>query len=82
MVNTAGVLNYLNSLRWEGIESWKRAQKQIWRINNQISGWAKVSGNLWFVLVNKAGHLVPTDNPQAAFNMFGHFIRNDRDWNQ
>ena len=82
VVNTAGVLNYINSLRWENIDSWKRARKQVWKINNQISGWAKVAGNLWFVLVNKAGHLVPTDNPQAAFNMLGHFIREDRDWSQ
>uniref|UniRef100_A0A1J3JYM8 Venom serine carboxypeptidase n=3 Tax=Noccaea caerulescens TaxID=107243 RepID=A0A1J3JYM8_NOCCA len=82
VVNTAGVLNYLNSLRWDNIASWKRARKDVWRINNAIRGWAKVSGNLWFVLVNRAGHLVPTDQPDSAFNMLGHFIREDRNWSQ
>lgn len=82
VVNTAGVINYLNSLRWGQIASWKRARKDVWRINNAIRGWAKTSGNLWFVLVNRAGHLVPTDQPDAAFNMLGHFIRDDKNWNQ
>lgn len=82
MVNTAGVLNYLNSLTWENIGSWKRAKKQVWTINNQVRGWAKTSGNLWFVLVNKAGHLVPTDQPESAFIMMGHFLHDERDWKQ
>lgn len=82
VVNTAGVLNYLNSVKWEYIANWKRARKEVWRINNQIRGWAKTYGNLWFVLVNRAGHLVPTDQPESAFNMLGHFIRDDRNWNQ
>ncbi len=82
VVNTAGVLQYLNSLGWEGIAAWKRAKREKWTIYNQVKGWAKVSGNLWFVLVNKAGHLVPTDQPASAFNMLGHFINQDRNWQQ
>lgn len=82
VVNTAGVLNYINSLQWSSIANWKRARKEVWRVNKEIKGWAKTYGNLWFVLVNKAGHLVPTDQPQSAFNMLGHFIRDDRNWNQ
>ena len=49
-------------------------------MNGLVKGWAKVGGNLWFVLVNRAGHMVPTDNPSAAFNMMHSFIHNDRNW--
>ena len=63
VVNTAGVLQYLNSLGWENIASWKRAKKERWTIGGETRGWAKTSGNLWFVLVNGAGHLVPADQP-------------------
>lgn len=80
VVNTAGVLNYINSLQWDSIANWKRARKEVWTINNEIKGWAKTYGNLWFVLVNRAGHLVPTDQPESAFSMLGHFINNDRNW--
>lgn len=82
VVNTPGVLQYLNSLNWEGISQWKRTPKEIWTINGEVRGWAKISGNLWFVLVNGAGHMVPTDQPNSAFNMIGHFLYNERDWKQ
>jgi carboxypeptidase C (cathepsin A) len=45
-----------------------------------VTGWAKVSGNFWFVLVNKAGHMVPSDQPRSAFSMMGHFMNNEYDW--
>jgi hypothetical protein len=46
-----------------------------------VSGWAKVWGNLWFVLVNKAGHILNNDQPRLGFNMMGHFLNNEYDWN-
>jgi len=63
VVNTAGVLQYINGMNWDGIETWKKARKEVWTINGEIRGWAKVSSNLWFALVNGAGHMVPADQP-------------------
>ncbi len=39
-----------------------------------MRGWVKTWNNLWFVFVNKAGHLVPKDQPRSSFNMMNHFI--------
>jgi carboxypeptidase C (cathepsin A) len=33
VVNTPGVLNYLNSLNWEGVPRWKRTPKKIWTVH-------------------------------------------------
>ncbi len=33
VVNTPGVLQYLNSLNWDGIGAWKRTKKSIWTIH-------------------------------------------------
>lgn len=82
VVNTPGVLNYLNDLNWVNTPFWKRSQKQIWTIHGENAGWAKVYNNLWFVLVNKAGHMVPTDQPERAFNMLGHFLSNNKEWKE
>jgi carboxypeptidase C (cathepsin A) len=82
VVNNGGVLTYLNSLHWDGIESWKRTRKTRWTIGGHMQGWAKNSGNLWFVHVNGAGHMVPYDRPEAALVLFGHFLRNDHDGHQ
>jgi carboxypeptidase C (cathepsin A) len=76
VVNTAGVITYLNGLNWNMMPYWKRTRKQIWTIHGQVRGWTKVYGNLWFAVVNGAGHMVPTDQPDAAFNLLGHFIYN------
>ena len=75
IVNTAGVLNYLNSMNWEGISSWKKTSKEIWTRFGEVAGWNKIHGNLWFVLVNGAGHMVPTNQPEAAFNMIDNFLK-------
>jgi len=81
VVNTAGVLQYLNSLTWEGTPLWKRSPKKIWTIDGEVKGWAKTYGNLWFVLVNGAGHMVPSDKPESAFQMIGHFLKGINEWN-
>jgi len=47
-----------------------------------VVGWSKVAGNLWFVLVNGAGHMVPTDQPINAFIMMGHFLNDENEWDQ
>ena len=82
VVNTAGVLQYLNSLGWENIAAWKRAKKENWTVGGKRKGWAKTYGNLWFVLVNGAGHLVPTDQPESAFHLMGLFLKNRKDWQE
>jgi carboxypeptidase C (cathepsin A) len=61
---------------------WKRTPKQIWTYYGEVKGWVKNYGRLWFALVNGAGHMVPTDQPQAAFTMLGHFIFDEHDWKQ
>ena len=33
VVNTPGVLNYLNDLNWVNTPFWKRAKKQVWTIH-------------------------------------------------
>lgn len=74
VVNTPGVLQYLNSLQWSEIWRWKRAPKTVWTVGKEVVGWSKVGGNLWFVLVNNAGHMVPTDQPTNTMIMMGHFL--------
>jgi hypothetical protein len=32
VVNTPGVLQYLNGLTWYGARNWKRSKKNIWKI--------------------------------------------------
>lgn len=82
VVNTPGVLQYLNSLQWSNLWQWKRAEKKVWTVGKEVVGWSKVGGNLWFVLVNGAGHMVPTDQPRNSYIMMGHFLNDEHEWDQ
>ncbi|KAG8565529.1 hypothetical protein GDO81_012894 [Engystomops pustulosus] len=44
---------------------------------SQIAGYAKQYTNLTLLTVKGAGHMVPTDKPLEAFQMFRRFIKNE-----
>jgi len=42
--------------------------------NGTVVGYNKSAGNLEFKTINKAGHMVPMDQPQSAWQMVTDFI--------
>jgi carboxypeptidase C (cathepsin A) len=78
IVNTAGVLTYMNTLQWKYAKEWRESKKTMWKDFDDVSnlGWTKNYKNLWFTLVRNAGHLVPSDQPRTAWLMLGkYFVR-------
>lgn len=76
IVNTAGVLNYLNTLEWNYAKEWRQTTKTIWRdFGNENLGWTKNYRNLMFTLVKNAGHLLPSDQPRVARLMLGKYFQ-------
>ena len=49
-------------------------ERREWLVNHQIAGWIKQLGNLTFATVKGAGHMVPTDKPEAAFVLFNQLL--------
>lgn len=77
IVNTPGVLNYLNALSWTYSKQWKAKDKTTWKeFGNENLGWSKSYRNLIFVLVRDAGHLLPSDQPRAAWLMLSKYFLN------
>ena len=73
---------FLWSLQWPGAKAWQQAGKVVWRINEtdgQPAGYAKKSDKFVYVVVRGAGHLLPQDEPERAFDMITRFI-DDKDW--
>lgn len=78
IVNTVGVLAYLNSLNWQYVGDWKKKEKKMWsEFGSSNYGWYKVHRNLAFVQIRNAGHLVPSDQPRSAWNMLKRYFLND-----
>jgi carboxypeptidase C (cathepsin A) len=48
-------------LDWKGNEEFFNAPNNVWKENDEVVGMHKTGGNLTFIVVNKAGHMVPKD---------------------
>ncbi|XVE74675.1 hypothetical protein DITRI_Ditri12bG0036100 [Diplodiscus trichospermus] len=59
---------WVNTMKWEGIESFLMADRKIWRVNGELAGYVQKWESLTNVVVLGAGHLLPADqalNSQA-----------------
>lgn len=77
IVNTAGVLAYLNTLKWTKAKEWRAAKKTMWKDYDDVTnlGWTKNYGNLYFTLIKDAGHLVPSDQARESWFMLNNYFK-------
>lgn len=71
---------FLRQLQWNGSASWLVADRLIWKVNSADSdpaGYVRHQGDavgLTYVIVREAGHLVPQDQPERAYDMITRFV--------
>lgn len=71
-----GQENWLKSMVWTGQEAFNNAATIDWKsfATKTAAGTIKKAGNLTWVRVFEAGHLVPTDQPEHALEMINAWI--------
>lgn len=77
ILNGPACENFLQQLEWTGAAAWRDADRQVWKINptdSRPAGYAKQSGSFSYVIVRDAGHLVPMDQPERAYDMITRFV--------
>ncbi|KAJ7088580.1 serine carboxypeptidase [Mycena epipterygia] len=86
--NTDMVCNYIGKERWitqlktDFHDEFSAAPHQPWYTSKSgtLSGTTRSAGlhggNITFVLIHDAGHMMPYDQPEAAFDMFNRWIHN------
>eukprot|EP01017_Pseudomicrothorax_dubius_P046044 TRINITY_DN805_c0_g3_i2.p1 TRINITY_DN805_c0_g3~~TRINITY_DN805_c0_g3_i2.p1 ORF type:complete len:461 (-),score=101.99 TRINITY_DN805_c0_g3_i2:182-1564(-) len=84
IVNTAGTNNWLSQAEFPAdmAANWQNVKKQRWTIEGAPVGTVSINKNFYYAVVNKAGHMVPTDNPRPALDMLNRYINGDQDWSQ
>ncbi|KAK5641183.1 hypothetical protein RI129_009730 [Pyrocoelia pectoralis] len=70
-------VNYLRNINFDGAVSYRRANRRLWRLNNDVAGYVTQANRLTEICVRNAGHNVPFDQPLAAFTMVKKFINNE-----
>ncbi|OWZ22816.1 Serine protease [Phytophthora megakarya] len=76
MCNHYGTETLLLNLNWNGSDAYQRANKFTWRVQGrkEPAGFAQQGGNLTYVVVAGAGHMVPMDVPDVAADMLHRFV--------
>ena len=64
--------------KWPGQERYLEAKNIPWYVFEQRAGYYKNSGNLSFLIVLNASHMVPLSQPRFAQVMINNFIHNER----
>lgn len=62
-------VNYLQQLKFDGDDDYKKAPRYIWKVDGEIAGYAKETHNIVEVLVRNAGHMAPGDQPKWVMDM-------------
>lgn len=71
-------VNLYDRLNFSNAEAYNNAQRKPWYLNNgKLAGYVKKAGNFVEVMVRNAGHMVPTDQPEAALELL-HLFVNDK----
>ncbi len=74
IVQTAGTMKWVDRIRYANIDDFKKQLFSPWKINNKVVGSVKSAGLLELRIVNKAGHLVPMDQPEVALDLAVSFV--------
>jgi carboxypeptidase C (cathepsin A) len=74
--NTDAVVSYIETVEYIRQIGWDVIQPRYPFLNDQESlmGWWIEYEGLTLAIINGAGHMVPSDKPHAAFEMFTEFI--------
>lgn len=80
ILGTAANEAFLEQLNWAHKHAYVNSPKKVWYIGNnhqnEPAGYARSVAEFRQVVVRKAGHLLPQDQPAAALDMITRFVNN------
>eukprot|EP00127_Corallochytrium_limacisporum_P002190 Clim_evm84s108 gene=Clim_evmTU84s108 len=73
--NTVGTLAWMRKLKWEGMDGFYSSQRDIVTDDTGLTiGFRREHKNLKLWQINNAGHMIPSDQPEAALLMLEDII--------
>jgi len=76
IVDFYGQSDLLNTMKWPGQNGFMNAKNVTWTVGGQAAGTSRNSGNLTYLVVYNAGHMVPHDQGKNALDMIIRFVNN------
>nr|AFD28280.1 serine carboxypeptidase [Holotrichia oblita] len=72
--NWVGTESWISALQWEGVTKFTELPYKSWVVEGRALGEYKQLDNFAFLKVYGAGHMVPMDQPAAAYAMMKSFL--------
>ncbi|KAG5667966.1 hypothetical protein PVAND_015925 [Polypedilum vanderplanki] len=66
-------ISFLQKLNFKNKDDYLNAPRYIWKLDKDVAGYVHETQNIVDVLVRKAGHMVPHDQPKFAFDLITRF---------
>ncbi|GAX82651.1 hypothetical protein CEUSTIGMA_g10077.t1 [Chlamydomonas eustigma] len=73
--NWLGNYRWVEAMKWKGQSDWQASPEVEWKVLGKHAGSIKSAGDLTFLKVAAAGHMVPMDQPYNALAMITAFTR-------
>nr|XP_003702172.1 PREDICTED: retinoid-inducible serine carboxypeptidase-like [Megachile rotundata]XP_012138025.1 PREDICTED: retinoid-inducible serine carboxypeptidase-like [Megachile rotundata]XP_012138026.1 PREDICTED: retinoid-inducible serine carboxypeptidase-like [Megachile rotundata] len=73
IVDTPGTLRWVEKLKWKNAAAWKNSERLPVVANRVLEGYVKSYGNFAMYWMNRAGHMVPKDNPNGMAQLLKAF---------
>lgn len=65
---------WISNLKWKCSREFAKMEGDLWYVDGVAAGWNRSVSTLTQVVIRNAGHMVPTDQPQATQQMFDTWI--------
>lgn len=65
IVATPGTVEWVNHIKWKDGAHLKDVNRNAISCNGILEGYSQIHGNFGLYWINRAGHMVPLDNPPA-----------------
>ncbi|KAB0800564.1 hypothetical protein PPYR_06304 [Photinus pyralis] len=74
IVDTPGTIVWIDNMKWSRSREWSTVPRTVLSVNGVNEGYQKKLGNFAVYWVNRAGHMVPADNPLAMNSILTDLI--------
>jgi vitellogenic carboxypeptidase-like protein len=70
-------MNWVDKMQWQYADELRAAERTIWKVHpddRDVAGYLKITHSFFLAWVRNAGHMVPADQPRAAFDLIDRFV--------
>jgi vitellogenic carboxypeptidase-like protein len=64
----------VDALQWSKADEYKKAPRKIWKVDDDVAGYIRTTGNFTYITLRKTGRYAVMDQPKWGFEMIQNFI--------